>query len=116
MSEVLFSLSLSLAILGCVVYGITAVLKPLLPTQWRTKTGLGKSAMLAIPVALGGLLGIFAMPALVKLVSDLTGAPEDMMADVSMHAAFIMGLFAGTFATQLHNAIRTRIGMKAKQE
>jgi hypothetical protein len=114
MSEVLFSLSLSLAILGCVIYGVTAVLKSLLPTEWRTKTRLGKSSTLAIPIVLGGVLGMLAMPGLVHAVNGLTGSSAEMMADVSMQASFVMGLFAGTFATQLHNTIRMKISKEGE--
>ena len=116
MSGLLLSLSISLSLLGCAIYGLTAMFKPLIPSKWRANTRLGRFSIQAVPIVLGGLLGVFAMPSLVDSLSSFTGSPEDMMATVNKPASFVMGIFAGTFATQLHNAISGRIKKVAEKK
>jgi hypothetical protein len=113
MTETIFSLSLSLVIVGGVTYGLMAVAKPFIPKAWRKTTALGKSTMLVLPMALGGVLSALAMGSLVGLVSGLTGGPEAM--SMSWWAAFVLGMFSGSFATQIHSAVRSRIKLAAEK-
>ena len=113
MTETIFSLSLALVIIGGVTYGLLAVAKPFIPTAWRKKTALGKSTMLVLPMVIGGVLSGLAMSNLVSVVSGLTGGPEGMA--VSWWASFVLGMFAGSFATQIHSAVRSRIKLAAEK-
>jgi len=111
MTETVFSLSLGLVIIACVTYGLTAVVKPFLKKEWRQKTALGKASMTAIPVVIGGILSCVSIESLVELVSGLTGGPEDL--SVSWTASFVLGMFSGSFATQIHSVVRSRVKLAA---
>ena len=113
MTETIFSLSLSLAIIACVTYGLTAMIKPLIPKTWRKTTALGKTSMMALPVAIGGTLSVASIASLVDLVSGLTGGPAEL--GVSWTAAFVLGMFSGSFATQIHTAVRSKIKLAAER-
>jgi len=113
MTETIFSLSLALVIIGGVTYALMAAAKPNIPTAWRKTTALGKTTMLALPMCIGGTLSVFSMGSLVGLVSGLTGGPPDL--PVSWLAAFVLGMFSGSFATQIHSAVRSRIKIAAEK-
>ena len=113
MTETVFSLALSLVIVGCVTYGITAVIKPFIPMAWRKATASGRASMMALPLVLGGAVSAIAIESLVELVSGLTSGPTDL--SVSWVAAFVLGMFSGSFATQIHGAVRSRIKLAAEK-
>tara|TARA_Y100001973_G_C5143838_1_gene304331 strand:- start:698 stop:1057 length:360 start_codon:yes stop_codon:yes gene_type:complete len=112
-SETIFSLSLALVIIGGVTYALIAVAKPNIPSKWRKATAAGRSTMLALPMLVGGILSVLSMGNLVGLVSGLTGGPPEL--PVSWGASFILGMFAGAFATQIHSAVRSRIKLAAEK-
>jgi len=107
MTDTVLSLSLTLVILGGVTYGIIAVAKQFIPVSWRQTTRIGKATMLLLPMVVGGVLSIFASDSLVDVVSGLTGGPEAV--SLGAGAAFLLGMFSGSFATQIHSAVRSRI-------
>jgi len=114
MSELLFSLSISLAVFGGVAYSLTQLLKPFLPVPWRKKTRIGKAAMVAMPVLIGGVLGAFAMDSLVDYLSAMLGGSGEI--SLPFVASCVLGLFSGSFATQIHSVVRQRILAKAKED
>tara|TARA_R110002020_G_scaffold26270_14_gene84869 strand:+ start:10433 stop:10789 length:357 start_codon:yes stop_codon:yes gene_type:complete len=111
MTETVFSLSLGLVIIACVTYGLTAIVKPFIPSNWRKSTALGKASMMAIPLVIGGVLSCLSVESLVELVSGLTGGPKDL--GVSWAASFVLGMFSGSFATQIHSAVRHKVRLAA---
>ena len=111
MTETVFSLSLALVIIACVTYGLTAIAKPFIPKEWRKSTALGKASMMALPVVVGGVLSCLSVESLVELVSGLTGGPEDL--SIAWTASFVLGMFSGSFATQIHSAVRQRVKLAA---
>ena len=113
MTETIFSLSLALVIIGGVTYGLMAIAKPNIPTAWRKTTALGRTTMLALPVLIGGILSALSIGSLVSVVSGLTGGPEGIL--ISWWAAFVLGMFSGSFATQIHSAVRSRIKLAAEK-
>ena len=113
MTETIFSLSLALVIIGGVTYALIAVAKPSIPSSWRKATAVGRSTMLALPMLVGGILSILSMGSLIGLVSGLTGGPPELT--VSWGASFVLGMFSGAFATQIHTAVRSRIKLAAEK-
>jgi hypothetical protein len=113
MTETIFSLALALVIIGGVTYSLMAMMKPFIPMKWRKTSALGKSGMLVLPMVVGGTLSVLSMGSLVGLVSGLTGGPPDL--PVSWAAAFVLGMFSGSFATQIHSAVRSRIKLAAEK-
>jgi hypothetical protein len=107
MTDTVLSLSLTLVILGGVTYGIIAISKQFIRTKWRQTTRIGKATMLLLPMVIGGVLSVVACDSLVELVSGLTGGPTEV--SLGTGAAFILGMFSGSFATQIHSAVRSRI-------
>lgn len=111
MTETVFSLALALVMVGGITYCLIAILKLFIPKPWRQTTKLGKAFMMVLPLLVGGGLSIVSMESLISLVSSLTGGPTEL--NVSSMAAFVIGVFAGSFATQIHSAIRSRIKVAA---
>ncbi len=107
MTDTVLSLSLTLVLLGGVTFGAVAIVKQLIRYEWRSTTRLGRATMLLLPMIVGGLLSVVSTDSLMELVSTLTGGPKQL--SVGSGAAFIIGMFSGTFATQIHTAIRSRI-------
>jgi len=107
MTDTVLSLALTLVILGGVTYGIIAISKQFIRTKWRQTTRIGKATMLLLPMVIGGVLSVVACDSLVELVSGLTGGPTEV--SLGTGAAFILGMFSGSFATQIHSAVRSRI-------
>lgn len=107
MTDTILSLSLTLVLLGGVTFGAVAIVKQLIRYEWRSTTRLGRATMLLLPMVVGGLLSVIGTDSLMELVSTLTGGPKQL--SVGSGAAFIIGMFSGTFATQIHAAIRSRI-------
>jgi hypothetical protein len=107
MTDTVLSLSLTLVLLGGVTFGAVAIVKQLIRAEWRSTTRLGRATMLLLPMVVGGLLSVVGTDSLMELVSTLTGGPKQL--SVGSGAAFIIGMFSGTFATQIHAAIRSRI-------
>ncbi len=113
LTETVFSLSLALVIIGGVTYALIAVAKPNIPSTWRKATAVGRSTMLALPMLVGGALSVLSMGSLVEMVSGLTGGPTEL--PVEWGASFVLGMFSGAFATQIHTAVRSRIKLAAEK-
>ena len=107
MTDTVISLSMALSIIGGVTYGLVAVVKPLIPTPWRHTTGAGKAFMLAFPLLVGGGISVGTIASLIGLIGSFTGGTGEL--DVIWQAEFILGMFSGSFATQIHTAVRSRI-------
>jgi hypothetical protein len=106
-TETVLSLALALIIIGGVTYGLVAVVKPFIPTPWRHTTKLGKAFMLAFPLLVGGGISVGAIGSIIELVASLTEGTGEL--DIIWQAEFILGMFSGSFATQIHTAVRSRI-------
>ena len=114
MSSLLLALSLSIAVLGCVTYGLTRVVKLILPKAWRKGSRLGKAAMIATPVALGALLGAFALTGLMGLMAFVT--THDTSIDIPTAASTVLGMFSGSFAAQIHGIMSSKIKEVAQKK
>ena len=114
MSSLLLALSLSIAVLGCVTYGLTRVVKLIVPKAWRQSNRFGKAAMIATPVALGALLGAFALTGLMDLMAFVTA--HDTATDIPVTASTVLGMFSGSFAAQIHGIMRSKIKAVAEKE
>tara|TARA_Y100001973_G_C5206208_1_gene341687 strand:- start:3893 stop:4264 length:372 start_codon:yes stop_codon:yes gene_type:complete len=111
MTDTVLSLALTLVILGGVTYGIVAFSKQLIRASWRQTTRIGRATMLLLPMLVGGLLSAVSCESLIEVVSGLTGGPKKVSLGVG--AAFLLGMFSGSFATQIHSAVRSRIKFAA---
>ena len=100
----LLPLIFSIAVLGCVIYGLVAAVKPLLGDFGKTPKGT--ALKLALPLALGAVLGMF-LNELQLYASDLFGAENS--SELPMAAGAMLGLFAGTFSSYIHTTAKKLI-------
>ena len=110
-TDVVVQLSLGLAIFGGVTYALTQVIKPLIPHR---NTLYGRISVMALPVIIGAGLGCFGLGSLMGWLSAVTGG--ESVVELPRTAALILGMFSGSFATQIHNAVQSKIKITGEQE
>jgi len=105
----LLPLIFSIAVLGCVIYGLVAAVKPLLGDFGKTPKGT--ALKLALPLVLGAVLGMF-LNELQLYAADLFRAENSP--ELPMGAGALLGLFAGTFSSYIHTTAKKLIKKGSK--
>ena len=106
----LLPLIFAIGVLGCVIYGLVAAIKPALG-KWG-KTSKGKALLSVLPLLLGALGGV-ALNELQGYAASLFGS--DAPPEMARGAGAMMGLFAGTFSTYIHNTTKTFMKKSSKK-
>jgi hypothetical protein len=101
-------LCFALAVIGAVAYGGTVIFKAAVSSRWRKGTRIGRTLFVASPLLLGATLTV--LPGVLwGLMTAFSAAGGTPFEEIPMVARAVLGLFAGTFATQIHHAVRKRI-------